>query len=307
MDYNRAYCDCDSSGRRQTVKFAVISDIHSNYMALENALCCLDDMRRAGDGVDGIIFLGDYLTDFPHPQYTLRLLDECVQEFPCHFVRGNREDYLIRRRYVEDECWSYSSSSGSLLYTYENLTKKDLDVLESLSHCIDITTEGFPTITACHGSPGASKEWIMNRPQLIDKYTAEIAGDVLLCGHTHRGGVVEANGKRIIFCPSVGLPQDRRHGSRMLILESNGGAWRYRSVPVGYDKQKMAKEFHSSGLYEKAGVWAKCIIKSMFDEHDHAARCVALAWRKASADGYEGSQVLPEKYWLEAAHELGLA
>ena len=52
------------------MKFAVISDIHSNYMALENALCCLDDMRRAGEGVDGVIFLGDYLTDFPHPQYT---------------------------------------------------------------------------------------------------------------------------------------------------------------------------------------------------------------------------------------------
>lgn len=146
----------------------------------------------------------------------------------------------------------------------------------------------------------------MNRPQLIDRYTTEIAGDVLLCGHTHRGGVVEANGRRVIFCPSIGLPQDHRHGSRMLILESKRGVWRYRSVTVGYDKHKMLTEFHRSGLYEKAGVWARCIIRSMFDEHDHAARCVALAWRKASADGFVGGQVLPEKYWLDAARELDL-
>lgn len=287
------------------MRYAVISDIHSNFMALENALCILDDMRRRGEGVDEVIFLGDYLTDFPYPQRTLYLLDQCAIEFPCHFVRGNREDYLINHRYNPDEGWSYSSSSGSLLYTFENLTKKDLDVLEGLPHCLDVTPKGLPVITACHGSPGASKEWIMNRPQLIDKYTTEIAGEVLLCGHTHRGGVVEANGRRIIFCPSVGLPQDRRHGSRMLVLESKHGTWRYRSIPVGYDKQKMVTEFHNSGLYDKAGVWAKCIIKSMYDEHDHAARCVALAWRKASVDGYVGGQVLPEKYWVAAASELG--
>lgn len=287
------------------MRYAVISDIHSNFMALENALCILDDMRRRGEGVDEVIFLGDYLTDFPYPQRTLYLLDQCAIEFTCHFVRGNREDYLINHRYNPDEGWSYSSSSGSLLYTFENLTKKDLDVLEGLPHCLDVTPKGLPVITACHGSPRASKEWIMNRPQLIDKYTTEIAGEVLLCGHTHRGGVVEANGRRIIFCPSVGLPQDRRHGSRMLVLESKHGTWRYRSIPVGYDKQKMVTEFHNSGLYDKAGVWAKCIIKSMYDEHDHAARCVALAWRKASVDGYVGGQVLPEKYWVAAASELG--
>lgn len=292
-------------GRRQAVKFAVISDIHSNYMALENGLCLLEDMRRTGQGVDGIIFLGDYLTDFPYPQNTLRLLDECIAEFPCHFVRGNREDYLIRHRCTDDG-WSCTSSSGSLLYTYENLTEADLRRLEALPICLDITPKKLPVITACHGSPKNNKEWIMNRPQLIDKYTSEIAGEVLLCGHTHRGGVVEANGRRVIFCPSIGLPQDRHHGSRMLILESKRGVWRYHSVRVGYDKRKMLAEFHRSGLYEKAGVWAKCIIKSMFDEQDHAARCVALAWKLAGADGFAGGQVLPEKYWETAAERLGI-
>ena len=114
------------------MRFAVISDIHSNYMALENALSCLDDMRRDGEGPDGMIFLGDYLTDFPYPQETLRLLDECRAEFPCYFVRGNREDYLIRHRQNPTDGWSFSSSSGSLLYTYENLAPVDFETFEQM-------------------------------------------------------------------------------------------------------------------------------------------------------------------------------
>lgn len=286
------------------MKIAVISDIHSNFMALENALCLLEDLRRQNQGADAIIFLGDYLTDFPYPQRTLRLLDECRAEFPCTFIRGNREDYLIRHRTEKDDGWSYTSSSGSLLYTYENLTEADLDTLAAMPICADVTPKKLPGITACHGSPGNNKEWIMNRPLLIDRYTTEIAGSVLLCGHTHRSGVVEANGRRVIFCPSVGLPQDRRHGSRMIMLESRRGVWRYRHIPVGYDKHKMLAEFKNSGLYDKAGVWARCVIKSMFDEYDHSARCVALAWKLATADGFTGSQVLPEQYWVRAAQEL---
>lgn len=46
----------------------------------------------------------------------------------------------------------------------------------------------------------------MNRPALIEKCLNEVKGKALLCGHTHKGGIAEAAGKRVIFCPSVGLP-----------------------------------------------------------------------------------------------------
>ena len=282
------------------MKIAVIADIHSNYLALENVLCLVNELHP-----DAILFLGDYLTDFPYPQKTLRLLDECAAHFPCSFVRGNREDYLIRRRDI-DEGWQYSSSSGSLLYTYENLTKTDLDKLAALPMTLDLALPGQPILTACHASPHGTKEWIMNRPNLIDRYTKEINGAALVCGHTHRGGLAEANRKRVIFCPSVGLPQDHRPGAKFLILEPKNGSWRYRTYSVDFDKKKMLSEFEKSGLLEKAGVWAHCIIKSMQEEHDYSAHCVALAWKKATQDGFRGSSVLPERYWIEAATELSI-
>ena len=67
----------------------------------------------------------------------------------------------------------------------------------------------------------------------------------------------------------------------------------------------MAAEFERSGLAEKAGVWAKCIIRSMYEERDFAARCVALAWRIAASEKFDGA-VLPEEYWERAARELGI-
>ena len=77
-----------------------------------------------------------------------------------------------------------------------------------------------------------------------------------------------------------------------------------RTMTVDYDKNRMAAEFRRSGLLEKAGVWAKCIIRSMYDEKDYAARCVALAWRIAASERFDGDTVLPEEYWERAAREL---
>ena len=289
------------------MKLAVISDIHSNFMALENALCMIDKLKP-----DGIIFLGDYLTDFPYPQRTLWLLDECRATFPCWFVRGNREDYMLRHRENPDDGWRHSSSSGSLLYTFENLAPCDLDRFQAMPAHIDIYPDrelgfdGVPPLTACHGSPRATKEWIMNRPALIDHYLSEVEGKVLLCGHTHRAGVAEGHGKRLIFCPSVGLPHDVNPGAKFLMLEPRGGIWRYRTYVVDYDKRRMEREFYRSGLAEKSGVWAKCIIRDMYEERDNAARCVALAWRIAASERFDGSSVLPEEYWERAAKELRL-
>ena len=275
-------------------------------MALENALCQLEGLHP-----DGMIFLGDYLTDFPYPQNTLRLIDECRATFPCWFVRGNREDYLLAHRRDPTDGWRYSSSSGSLLDTYENLTKDDLDRFENMPISLDIDfaaltgDSSLPPLSACHASPRATKEWIMNRPALIEQCLSEVKGSTLLCGHTHRGGIAEANHKRVIFCPSVGLPMDRRPGAKFLLLEPKRGVWRYRTYIADYDKDKMAAEFERSGLIEKAGVWAKCIIRSMYEERDFAARCVALAWRIAASEKFDGA-VLPEEYWERAARELGI-
>lgn len=60
-------------------KIVVIADIHSNYMAFEVSYNEIEKIKP-----DGIIFLGDYVTDFPYPQRTMKLLYKCNSNY--HFI-----------------------------------------------------------------------------------------------------------------------------------------------------------------------------------------------------------------------------
>ena len=108
------------------VKLAVLSDIHSNHIALESVLEYI-----SGKYYDMYIFLGDYVTDCPYPQKTLSLIGEFSREHRCLFIRGNREDYLIDHR-SSGGAWEYGSKTGVLRYTYENITNEQLDLFEKM-------------------------------------------------------------------------------------------------------------------------------------------------------------------------------
>ena len=86
-------------------KIALVSDIHGNYRALEAFLDFLADHP-----VDGIICLGDYVTDSPYPERTMVLLQEMRQRYSCYMLRGNREDYLLNNR-DNHENWKCSSAN----------------------------------------------------------------------------------------------------------------------------------------------------------------------------------------------------
>ena len=72
------------------MKLAVISDLHGNYYALSEVMAFLREQQ-----IDGIIGLGDFVTDGPFPQRMMEALRKMQDEFPCYLVRGNREEYLL--------------------------------------------------------------------------------------------------------------------------------------------------------------------------------------------------------------------
>ena len=291
------------------MKLAVITDIHSNHFALEAALELIDK-----EIPDAIIFLGDYISDCPCPEKTMALIYQTRDRYPCFFVRGNREDYMLAHRRGANDGWEHNTSSGSLLYTYEHLTEKDLDFFAKMPIYADIALPGAPIITACHGSPARTKEWILDRHELLEKYMSQMRGEVLLCGHTHHaqhvhktvlkdGGPVK---RTAIFCPSVGLPQDGKSHARLTLLTLYGDRFVPRMLPLSYDREALFREFHESGLVESTGVWARCIMQGIIDERDYALECVTLAWKMALADRYTGHTTLPEKYWETAAKAIGI-
>ena len=77
------------------MKLAVMGDIHSNHIALET--CIKHALSR---NVDEFLFLGDYVSDCPYPQRTMKMIYEMKEKYRCTFIRGNREDYMLDHRRI---------------------------------------------------------------------------------------------------------------------------------------------------------------------------------------------------------------
>lgn len=290
---------------------AVLTDIHANYAALEAAVHRIDVLSP-----DGIVLLGDYITDCPDPRRTLNILYDLKKRYPTWMVRGNREEYLIsHRRAVREgrnDGWLPGSGTGALLCTYDALTDGDLDFLETLPVSADIELPGCPVITACHGSPFKAKDWIIGSEEKIRTSMKYAAGSLILCGHAHRMVRYDRFGKTLLICPSLGLPQDRNDDSNLSILRCIGGSGGKRWIRdtsrvctrVNYDVAGFLREFEASSFYDAAPVWSKCVMQAIRDGEDYPAKCATIAYRRAREDGIR--TVPPEKYWHEAAREIGV-
>ena len=102
------------------MKVGVIADIHSNQTAFR---ACVDYMVNAG--CEEFLLLGDFISDTAGARQTMELLYELMEQFPCHVLRGNREEYMIEQRKIrekeeEEKFWPANSASGNLLYTYSS-------------------------------------------------------------------------------------------------------------------------------------------------------------------------------------------
>lgn len=283
------------------MKIIVISDIHSNYAAFESAYETIKNINP-----DGIIFLGDYLTDFPYPQRTMELLYKCKTEYKCWFIKGNREDYLLQHRKNSNDGWVHSSSVGSFLYTYENLTDKDFEFIGNLPNSLELKFKNMSVITACHGSPKSTTENLLFNSKAQRKYIKSINGNILLCGHSHHRKIVTVEDKQIIFSPSLGLPQDNEEYGHtwITLLTSFENNWKTEFIDIEYDADALIDDYKKSDLTEYAPIFSECIIKSLQIHGDIAYQCVFLAWDYAKKDEFKGGEILPEKYWIQAAKEL---
>lgn len=296
---------CMQHGRRKTnpedefMKVVAISDIHANHLALESILRYVDH-----EGIKHILFLGDYITDCPYPGKTMKLLYECMNKHTCFFIRGNREDYLINHHCNPNDNWIYSSSTGSLLYTYQNMTQRDLDFFTSMPVSMKVTIDNCPSIFICHGSPDKTKEWLFEKDDLIHSHIKDIDCNLFVFGHSHRSYSTNILGKKVVFCPSAGLPANNNINAQFLLLEYNGNEWISQIASVPYNHEKLILEFYESRLIEKAKIWARCIIKQLSTGIECCASCVKLARKMADSDSSEDA--IPEKYWIEAARELGI-
>jgi len=275
------------------MKIAILTDIHANHIALE---ACMEKISLIG--ADGIAFLGDYVTDCPYPRRTMELLYRAQEEHQTWFIRGNREDYLLRHMHSPNDGWHYCSQSGSLLYTFEELTRSDLRFFESLPVSMVLTLDGVPPLSICHGTMSDNNRLFLPDSPDLAEFFAEQTTELMVCGHTHRPFVLTDSKKRIINPGCVTAPT-----ASMLMLCSNGDDWQAEHISVPYDTESLIAEFAESGLLEKGNGWVRGVIGMLKGMGDMDLELVELVSRKCR------ERSLPfddEDIWQESAAELGL-
>ena len=285
------------------LNLAVIGDIHSNHVALETCI------RHALDrNVDEFLFIGDYISDCPYPQKTMKIIYDMKEKYICHFIRGNREDYMLNHRKNPEERWIYSSASGSLLYTYENLTDQDFNFFESMDIQGIYQKKGYPAFRYCHGSLTASNELLLPENENMVKIMDDLDVNLLVGGHTHIQESRMYGNKKLIHPGSVGLPWYHNGKTQYAILHSTENGWEEEFFQLTYDVDLIIKEFEISGLAGKAHYWCKLIIHALETGNDYTTPCLQLATKLCKET--EGDVTWPdidEKYWKEAAAHFGIS
>jgi predicted phosphodiesterase len=227
------------------MRYAVISDIHSNFPALEAVLADAKDI-----GFDEIICLGDMVGYGPNP-------NECIAAitaFPNRTIAGNHDWGAIGKA---DLMIFNRDARIALNWTQSELTFEHRDYLASLP-----TTEPLNNvILLSHGSPRKPVwEYLVDTTAALENfknYDFELA----LVGHTHLPIMFELNaykkveltvpvvdapidlaGRRLILNPgSVGQPRDLNPEASYAVLDTGAQQWSFRRVayPIEDTQKQM--------------------------------------------------------------------
>ena len=273
------------------MKVAVLSDIHSNYYAFK---ACYEDAIKCG--AEMFIFLGDYVSDLSEPQRTMDLVYEIGFKYPTVCLRGNREGYMLDCESGRSS-FTRGSKSGSLLFTYEHLRKKDMEFIRGLRISDTIEIEGV-RIEIAHAAMDNDRFYFDNN----DGHTADIFPqmkcDYLLTGHSHKQYIQQNAGRTIINPGSVGIPQYGTRKPKYALLDVADGtvSCEFREVP--YDMTDAIHSQFASGLVDYAKYWAIGILYDIITGEE----CVLKLLSAVEKSG----EFANEEIWKTAAIEMDM-
>ncbi len=282
---------------------AVLADIHGNYIALDN---CVN--YALSNDVRTFVFLGDYVGELAYPQKTMQKIYEMSVKYNCYFIKGNKEDYWIDYQNCGEVGWlDNNSTTGSLLYTYNQLTERDIDFFKTLPISKNISIEDMPQITICHGSPYKVNQKLLSNMNDTFEIMEAVETSIILCAHTHIQDKIEYKGKMVINPGSVGVSLKSNGKSQFMILHETDRQWKEEFVSLEYDVEKVISDLHKSELNNHAPYWCEItenLLRNGNISHSTVlARAMSLCSKETGECNWPN---IPEKYWKKAVKEYML-
>lgn len=283
------------------MKIAVLSDIHGNYAAFQT---CLDYAIK--QGIQIFFFLGDYVAEFPYPQRTMEMLYDMRQKYECYFIRGNKEDYWLDRRYNPNCVWKNGNHTvGAMEYTYQNITEHELAFYQELPICMEVHFEGAETLMLCHGSPERNNQKMLTEDAETKRIIEECTCKYILCGHTHGQMTLEHAGKVLWNPGAVGVPKQSCGKTQFMILHQRDTEWDPEFISLEYEKEDVLRELQECGLEQRAPYWTQVTRHLLQAGENTHSRALFYAMDLDAAEN--GSTIwynVPDKYWIKAITDL---
>lgn len=220
------------------MRYAIISDIHSNLEALTIAL---SEIRKIG--CDKIICLGDIIGYGPDPEPCIDLVFENAN----HILLGNHEEALINLSHIKNFT---RYAKEALTWTLDHVSPKYLKMFKGLKMIYETEDVLF-----VHSTPDSPELWeYISSYRDAKSYLYRLSQAICFIGHSHIAGVytksndetISRNSPAIINVGSIGQPRDLNPMLSFGIFDSK--KWVYNNRRFPYDLDKTQRKIIASGL-----------------------------------------------------------
>jgi predicted phosphodiesterase len=234
------------------MRYALVSDIHSNLPALEAVLA--DVERRE---VEAIYHLGDLVGYAPWPNEVVSLLrDRAIPGVAGNYDSTTATDYKHCGCRYED-ARQEELSHLSYEWTRAHTSPEAKRFLGSLPFRIDIRPNGGhvagPRLILVHGNAVLNTVyWTEDRSDRFCLQMAETlgakTGDAVAFGHTHKPWQRTIEGINFVNTGSVGRPKDGDWRAGYVLIAFDGGNVDVEFIRVEYDLQRAVDAIRNSDL-----------------------------------------------------------
>lgn len=262
------------------MRIALISDIHSNILALEAVIRAVKKHSP-----DAILSLGDQVNLGPCPRETLALLRS--ENVTC--LHGNHERYILS--VMAGDPGYAGANFNSLRFNASLLTREEITFPKALELESSIFT---------HALPGDDRFPVFD----LDKALPLLRGMTfdrpthIFCGHGHNPTHIRLGNVTIDSIGSAGCMDDGVPGTApFAILDISPGETFLRPYYATYPAEQMRSLFISSGMAEYCPIMARINCMQMTHNIGILVEFVQKAQALSKA---RGEAAISEKTWQDA-------
>ena len=222
------------------MKLGIITDIHSNIVALNEVLKEFERIK-----VDKIICSGDIIGIGPSPEEVVQALIQMSDKLIA--VRGNHEKYLIDGLPVnvhDDKRNMSLEETKNHKWTHSRISEQSKKFIENLPtyKIIEIENKKIFVIHYPMNEEGGYKKHIKNPTfEENEEMFSGINSDIYIYGHTHVACINNKDNKWFINVGSLGCPLQSDIANAG-ILDIKDDKINFEQLTISYDVDEVIKE-----------------------------------------------------------------